>query len=90
MSKAATPYALFIGDNAKRDMKRIPHDDVAAIDAAILGLAADPRPPQSIKLKGTKSGYRRRVGNYRVLYAIDDVSREVLVARVKDRKDAYD
>jgi mRNA interferase RelE/StbE len=79
---------LLITDNAKRDMKRIPRGDLTSIDAAIAALASNPRPTQSKKLAGTE-GYRRRVGNYRILYSIEDSRREVTVLRVKDRKDAY-
>jgi mRNA interferase RelE/StbE len=79
---------LLITDNAKRDMERIPRGDLTSIDAAIAALASNPRPTQSKKLAGTE-GYRRRVGNYRILYSIDDSRREVTVLRVKDRKDAY-
>lgn len=34
-------------------------------------------------------GYRLKVGNYRVLYDIDDLNQQVILRRVAHRKDVY-
>lgn len=59
---------------------------------AIDGLAADPRPDDSVLLSGAPGEriYRIRVGNYRILYQVFDDWLVVLVVRVADRRDAYD
>ena len=47
--------------------------------------------PNLIPLKGELAGrYRYRVGNYRVMYRIDDDTKEVLVLLIKHRKDVYE
>ncbi len=51
-------------------------------------LAENPRPDGAKKLKG-ETGYRIRVGNYRVLYEIDDAAQLVIIYRVKHRRDVY-
>lgn len=51
-------------------------------------LAEHPRPPGAIKLTG-EEGYRIRVGDYRILYRVDDAARIVFVYRVKHRREAY-
>lgn len=38
---------------------------------------------------GSKSDYRIRLGEYRVIYEIDDKAAEIRVMRIKHRKDAY-
>ena len=56
---------------------------------AIRSLASDPRPPGSRKLTGSKSDWRIRVGDYRVLYEIADAVRVIRVNRVRHRRDVY-
>jgi len=60
------------------------------LDRAILGLKSNPRPPGSRKLRySTIGGYRLRVGDYRVIYDIDDEQREIVILRVMHRRDIY-
>ena len=65
----------------KKDRQRIVAD--------ILALSVDPRPMGCEKLAGSRDRYRVRIGRYRVVYAISDRDRTVLVVRVADRKDVY-
>jgi mRNA interferase RelE/StbE len=58
------------------------------IEARILALGNDPRPPGSIKLTA-EEGYRLRAGEYRIIYRIDDGDKRVYVYRIKHRKDVY-
>lgn len=58
------------------------------VRAAIDALADDPRPPGAVKLAG-RDDYRVRVGDYRLVYAIHDSDRLVLVARIAHRRDVY-
>ena len=60
----------------------------ALINQRILNLQADPRPHGAKKLAGGL-GWRVRVGDYRVVYAIDDESQLVTVVAVKPRQSAY-
>lgn len=61
------------------------------IKDAIDGLAENPKPFGYIKLKDeTEDIYRIRVGDYRILYSIDDVVRIVEIRNVGNRKDIYD
>ena len=52
------------------DPKALPRDDARRIVAAIRGLAEDPRPQGSIKLKDAI--YRLRVAAYRIIYHVND------------------
>ena len=49
----------------------------------------DPRPSTSKKLTGTQNQWRLRVGDYRVLYEIDDTQKTVTVYRIRHRRDSY-
>jgi mRNA interferase RelE/StbE len=74
-----------------RQLARIsPKSQRERIETAVDGLAIEPRPRQAEKLKGNWIPYwRLRVGEYRVLYEIDDDSRVVLVNRVNSRQVGY-
>jgi mRNA interferase RelE/StbE len=67
----------------KLDRKIIP-----VIKASIIDLANNPRPYGYRKLKGEEA-YRIRVGNYRVIYEINDNSIIVIVVSVGHRKEIY-
>ena len=66
---------------SKRDLKRV--------DARILSLAENPLPRGVKKLEGTKDIFRVRVGDYRILYTINDQDHIIEVARVRHRPKAY-
>lgn len=52
-------------------------------------LARDPRPSGSRKLVGSERDWRLRVGDYRVLYEIEDAGKIVRVLHVNHRREAY-
>ncbi len=56
--------------------------------SAINGLRHNPRPHGYTKLKGSE-GYRIRVGDYRIVYDIDDGAQIVTIRRAQNRKDVY-
>jgi mRNA interferase RelE/StbE len=49
-----------------------------------------PRPPGCKKLKGGEKEYRIRVGDYRIIYTIDDLAKAIEVTRVAHRREVYD
>jgi mRNA interferase RelE/StbE len=60
----------------------------ARIAAAIDGLAINPRPAGAAKLAGSDD-FRVRVRDYRIVYAVDDSRRIVIVARIAHRREVY-
>jgi mRNA interferase RelE/StbE len=81
-------YQLLIERSAQKELSKVPHQDRARIIAAIQGLSEDPRPSGVKKLTG-RNAWRIRVGNYRVIYEIQDNSLVVLVVSVGHRKEIY-
>jgi mRNA interferase RelE/StbE len=55
---------------------------------AIDALAGNPRPHGAVKLAG-RDDYRIRVGDQRIVYAVDDAERLVIVARIAHRREVY-
>ncbi|MDZ7744516.1 MAG: type II toxin-antitoxin system RelE/ParE family toxin [Candidatus Saccharibacteria bacterium] len=72
----------------KKDLPKIPKNDVRKIMSRIESLGENPRPDWSKKLSGREE-YRARSGNYRILYVIDDGIKIVQVTKVRDRKKVY-
>ncbi len=81
-------YRLEISHIAHKQIEALPHRFAHRVNEAIAELAAEPRPPGAKKLIGIE-GYRLRVGDYRILYAVNDESRLIIVYRVKHRREAY-
>ena len=82
-------YHVIINPSAEKEYARFPASVRRRITAALDGLAEDPRPRGCKKLKGEDNLWRIRVGDYRVIYSIEDDKLVVLVVRVAHRKDVY-
>jgi mRNA interferase RelE/StbE len=84
-------YIVVIMPAAARALALLPANVRRRIDARILSLANDPRPHDAKKLKGQGGDvYRFRVGDYRVIYLIDDRAKIVTVVKTGHRSDIYD
>lgn len=55
----------------------------------VAALADDPRPPGATRLVGADDLWRIRIGDYRVVYAIEDDHLLVIIVRVAGRGKAY-
>jgi mRNA interferase RelE/StbE len=83
-------YRVLIDWRAARNLAKLPKSVVERVDAAVAQLSENPRPRGVKMLRGRlKEGWRIRVGEYRVLYRIDDDRREVLVYEIGHRRDVY-
>lgn len=71
-----------------RQFRSLPRTVQKRVRPHISTLAENPRAPGSRKLVG-ENDYRIRVGDYRVIYEIDDPSSVVTITAVLHRKDAY-
>lgn len=81
-------YRVIVLPAADRAVARLPRSMRARIGDRLARLAENPRPPGSVKLSGS-AHYRVRVGDYRILYAIEDNRLIVLVIDVGHRRDVY-
>jgi mRNA interferase RelE/StbE len=83
-------YSLELKQSAQRELDAL--DDVVftRIDRKILALADNPRPQGCRKLRGYKDQWRIRVGDWRVVYFIDDGAKLVTISRVAHRREVYE
>jgi len=82
-------YKLIIKRSAEHDLRRLPRALFLRINKRILALQEDPRPAGVRKLKGHIEGWRMRVGDYWIVYLIDDQQHMVTIIRVRHRRDVY-
>ena len=82
-------YEVFLEHAAERDLKRLSAENYHRIIPQLKALALDPRPSHCRKLSGSKSDWRIRVGDYRVIYEIDDKARVVRIMRIRHRREVY-
>lgn len=82
-------YRIKIKPSAFKELKRLGPRIRARVKSSIEGLKDAPRPPGALKLTGKEDLYRIRVGDYRVLYGVEDEAKTVTVVAVRKREAAY-
>ena len=84
-----SPYRIELRPAALRALRKLDPTVRPRIQAAIALLAGDPRPPAARALRG-RPGLRIRVGDYRILYTVEDDVLLVVVVTLGHRRDVYD
>ncbi len=82
--------SLDIKASAQKELDALDHAPFVRIDRKIMSLAGNPRPAGCKKLRGYKDQWRIRVGDYRVVYLLDDDKALVTIMRVAHRKEVYE
>jgi len=72
-----------------KQLQHLPRTVFAAALSAIIALAHNPRPPGVKKLVGSHSDWRIRIGEYRIVYEIDNITNTLTILGVAHRRDAY-
>lgn len=81
-------YKVEIKKSAVKEIKGLPSAILKKVLAKIESLSDDPRPQGSVKLSAEEK-YRVRLGDYRILYAIEDKALIIYIVKVGRRKDVY-
>jgi len=81
-------YNVAVPHSVAKQIKKLPQQIFKRLLKEIDGLSNNPRPPNYKKLTSTDL-FRIRIGDYRVIYSIDDVQRCVVIVRVGHRREVY-
>ena len=81
-------YSVLILPRAQRELSSLLQSAYEKVKLAIGQLAETPRPQGCLKLRG-REGWRIRVGDYRVIYDVEDEERTVIVLQIGHRRDVY-
>lgn len=82
-------YEIIIKRQVEKDLKKIDRQFIEKIINKIEKLKDEPHPRNSLKLADTDNTYRLRVGDYRIIYQVDDDINCLTVFYIRHRKDAY-
>lgn len=81
-------YRVAILRRAQKELGALPDPAYARVRDAIRALGEEPRPAGCQKLTA-REGWRIRIGNYRIVYDIDDAAQIVTVLHIGHRRDVY-
>jgi len=82
-------YRLQLSREKQKDLDRLRGHLWERVRDALIALRENPRPENCVKLRGGLDAYRIRVGDWRVLYEVDDGAKTVTIRRVRHRRDVY-
>jgi mRNA interferase RelE/StbE len=82
-------YAVVFTRSARKELEQFDQSLINRILMKIETLSEDPRPNDCRKLRGKEKLWRLRVGDYRIIYSIDDMKRTVDIFSIRHRRDAY-
>jgi mRNA interferase RelE/StbE len=82
-------YRVTIAASAKRELVSLSADAIERILPKLRALADDPRPAGCKKLHSARNLWRVRIGDYRVVYSVNDKDKTVDVTRIAHRREAY-
>lgn len=87
---SSAPYNVTLKHSAQKEVRSLDAGARIRVLRAVRELAAEPRPAGCRKLVGSDDRWRIRVGDYRVIYTIDDAGRLLEVVAVRHRSKAYE
>ncbi len=82
-------YKLEFKPSAERELRKLGKSVIPRITKAIDALADNPFPHQSEKLSGSANAYRIRVGDYRIIYTVENKVLLITIIRIGHRKEVY-
>jgi mRNA interferase RelE/StbE len=83
-------YSVEVKPAARKELECLPDNVLARVVRKLEALGDSPRPAGCKKLKGYEDQWRLRVGDWRVVYVIDDAAKLVSVTRIAHRREVYE
>jgi mRNA interferase RelE/StbE len=83
-------YLVVFARSAQKELDSLPVEISSRISPRINALADSPRLPGCVKLKAKQNQWRIRVGDYRVIYSINDTTFTVKILEVNHRRQVYE
>ena len=83
-------YSVQVKPSAEKELEALPDDVLARVLRKMETLRSTPRPKGCKKLKGYKDQWRIRVGDWRLVYIIDDAAKLVSITRIAHRREVYE
>jgi mRNA interferase RelE/StbE len=90
MGGCVTKYSVEVKPVARKELEALPDPVLARVVRKLESLADVPRPAGCKKLKGFKDQWRIRIGDWRVVYLIDEAVKLVSILRIAHRREVYE
>lgn len=82
-------FEILLKPSVEKDLRKLPAAIIRQVFEAFDRLAESPSVPPDRKLSGTERTWRRRIGDYRIIYEVDFPANTVIVHHVRHRKEVY-
>ena len=83
-------FEITLSKDATKSFTRMPANDRKRIITKIENLASDPYAPNNnVQALIGVAGYRLRVGDYRIIYSLEDTMRIMFVEKIASRGSIY-
>jgi mRNA interferase RelE/StbE len=82
-------YKVTPKPSVEKDLRSLSKTAIARVVKSLDRLAEEPFPRQALKLEGGEGLYRLRVGDYRVIYSVNQEALEIIVHHVRHRREVY-
>ena len=82
-------YTINIRHKIAKKLEKLPDEIFLRVDKAIMDLSENPYPDKVKKLKIKPPIFRIRVGDYRVVYSINEQLKEITIVNIGHRRDIY-
>lgn len=83
-------YSVEVTPSARKELEELPDNVLARVLQKMDSLRSAPRPTGCKKLKGYKDQWRIRVGDWRMVYVIDDAAKLISITRIAHRREVYE
>lgn len=82
-------YQIKFHKHVFKDLDKIPNEILEKINKALVELANNPFPWGFEKISTKQKAFRIRIGDWRVVYLVIPEERQIIIMRVRHRKDVY-
>jgi mRNA interferase RelE/StbE len=82
-------YKVILKPSVDKDLRLLSKPAIARVVKSLEILAEDPFPRHALKLEGGQGFYRLRLGNYRIIYSVNQERQEITVQHVRHRREVY-
>ena len=82
-------YSIVFARSARKELENLEHSVALRVLKRVEGLSINPRPTGVVKLEGATDLWRLRIGDWRVIYRVDDRARLIDITGIRHRREAY-